>query len=92
MITNTVASNNIGCQGGFISSEANELQIMNSTFSENKATIGGSVVSSLLQKDLLITNCEFYDNIGNNFGAIYLTNFNSILIQNSTFYNNSAIS
>lgn len=89
-MTNAYADSNL--EGGVILSEGGaNLTIINSTFSNNRATDEGGVIKVLNNGTLTVVNSTFNDNIAENGGAIDI-NSGTLTIVNSLFYDNQATS
>jgi len=83
----TIANGWISGSGGAIDNKG-EITVLNSTFTNNSATIAGGAINSILSGTVAITNSTFYSNSATFGGGIYSNSF--VTISNSTFSDNRA--
>ena len=89
-IVDSIFSNNSAVySGGGISSNNGMIQIANSSFSGNTATETGCGIYTNISGGLRITNSSFSNNSAAEFGGGAIITATDLLVENSTFTNNS---
>ncbi|CDW85156.1 UNKNOWN [Stylonychia lemnae] len=81
---------NSGIQGGVINAQETQMTLTNSKFQNNIAKTGG-VIFAVSDSKLIISNCEFSNNIAQeSAGVIFLSTQSMMKISNSKFTQNEA--
>ncbi|MDR0900187.1 MAG: right-handed parallel beta-helix repeat-containing protein, partial [Methanobrevibacter sp.] len=97
--TNCIFTSNTGIylgsdewvEGGALDTHASRLTLRNCTFKSNTAiSVGGAVNFANGTTGHQVINCVFSNNNAKSGGAIRLSDFTDLIIQNSNFTNNSA--